>query len=389
MIPRVLPTNPHSRDHRIISSIRADADVAEERVEQIVTLEVPRGYEEGTRLDLYLSRFLPNVSRTKVQRGIKEGYVRVNDEVVDKPSYSVQPQDVIVCKILRPPPIEAQPEPIPLEIVFEDDDLIIVNKPAGMVVHPAYGHRSGTLVNALLHHVGSPGLALEPEDGDALDDEALYDEDVGLSTIRAVPEVGGDPAMRPGIVHRLDKDTSGLLVVAKNDHAHRELARQFAERTIERRYLAVLWGVPDPPTGRIATEIGRDPRDRKRMAVVAEGSGKTAVTHYELIEPLSYASLCAFRLETGRTHQIRVHAQHIHHPVFGDEAYGGRAIRYGPATGSRKAFIRNLFDHLNRQALHAETLGLVHPGTGERVSFQVDPPGDMQHVIDRLRTVEG
>lgn len=358
--------------------------VDEKRIEQIVTLEVPRGYEEGTRLDLYLARFLPNVSRTKVQRGINEGFVMVNDEVVDKSSYNVQAEDVIICTLLRPPPIEAQPEPIPLDIIYEDDDLIIVNKSAGMVVHPAYGNRTGTLVNALLHHVGSMPIDVDSDDEDDLDDDA-----VGLSTVNALPQIQGDPAIRPGIVHRLDKDTSGLLVVAKNDRTHRELARQFAERTIERRYLAILWGVPDPPTGRVETDLGRDPRDRKRMAVVPAGSGKSAVTHYELIEPLSYTSVCAFRLETGRTHQIRVHAQHMNHPVFGDETYGGCAIRYGPAGGSRKAFFRNLFDRLNRQALHAETLGFRHPGTGQKVSFQADPPGDMQRVIERLRSVDG
>lgn len=360
------------------------AGVDEERVEQIVTLEVPGGYEEGTRLDVYLARFLPNVSRTKVQRGIKEGHVLVNDAVVDKSSYSVQPDDVITCTILRPPPIEAKPEPIPLDILYEDDDLLIVNKPAGMVVHPAYGNRTGTLVNALLYHVGS-----SPIDVDSEDEEDLDDEDVGLSTVSALPTAAGDPAIRPGIVHRLDKDTSGLLVVAKNDVAHRALARQFAERTIERRYLALLWGVPSPESGRISTDLGRDPRDRKRMAVVPEGSGKRAVTQYELIEPFQYTSLCAFRLETGRTHQIRVHAQHINHPVLGDETYGGRAIRFGPADGSRKAFFRNLFKRLNRQALHAESLGFVHPATGENVSFQAAPPEDMQYAIERLRSVEG
>ena len=357
----------------------------EERIEMIVTLEVPSGYEEGIRLDRYLARFLPNVSRTKVQRGINEGCVRVNEGVVDKSSYRVQAHDVIICKILRPPPIEARPEAIPLDIVYEDDDLIIVNKEAGMVVHPAYGNRTGTLVNALLHHVGSDSIDVESDE----EEEELDDDDVGLSTVGAIPQAEGDPSIRPGIVHRLDKDTSGLLVVAKNDVAHRALAKQFAERTIRRRYLAILWGVPGSPEGRIETEIGRDPRDRKRMAVVPPGTGKIAATRYELIEPFGYLSVCAFRLETGRTHQIRVHAQHMNHPVLGDETYGGRALRYGPASSNRKAFFKNLLERMNRQALHAETLGFVHPGTGEEVSFQVDPPEDMRYAIERLRTVEG
>lgn len=357
---------------------------AEERTEQIVRLEVPSGYDEGTRLDRYLARFLPNVSRTKVQRGIKEGFVTVNKEVIDKPSYSVQAEDVIICKILRPPPIEARPEAIPLDIIYEDEDLIIVNKAAGMVVHPAYGNRTGTLVNALLYHVGSASIDVESDD-----DEELDDDDVGLSTVDAIPQVEGDPSIRPGIVHRLDKDTSGLLVVAKNDVAHRGLAKQFANRSIQRRYLAILWGTPDPPEGRIETEIGRDPRDRKRMAVVPPATGKVAATRYEVIEPFEYLSVCAFRLETGRTHQIRVHAQHMNHPVLGDETYGGRALRFGPASSNRKAFFKNLFERMDRQALHAETLGFVHPTTGEAVSFQVDPPEDMSFVIERLRTIEG
>ena len=356
----------------------------EQRIEQVVTLEVPSGYAEGARLDVYLSRFLPNVSRTKVQAGIREGRVTVNAEVVDRPSYSVQAGDTIVCTILRPPSMEARPEPIPLDIVYEDADLIVVNKPAGMVVHPAYGNRTGTLVNALLYHVGAGTIELESEN-----EEVLDDEDVGLSMVGAVSGDAEYAAIRPGIVHRLDKDTSGLLVVAKNDAAHAALARQFAERTIERRYVAVLWGIPDPPTGRIETDLGRDPRDRKKMAVRPTGTGKRAVTNYELIEPMAYTSVCTFRLETGRTHQIRVHAEHIGHPIFCDETYGGWSIRYGPATGRRKAFMRNLFNHLDRQALHAEMLGFTHPRTGQSLTFEVSIPEDMQYVIDRLRAIDG
>lgn len=355
----------------------------EQSVEQIVTLEVPPGYTEGARLDQYITRFLPNVSRTKVQRGIKEGFVTVNGRVVDRVSYSVQQGDVVVCRLMRPPPIEAAPEPIPLDIVYEDDDLIVVNKEAGMVVHPAYGNRSGTLVNALLHHVGGASIDLVVDENDGLDDD-----EIGLSTVNALPKRAGDPALRPGIVHRLDKDTSGLLVVAKNDEAHRQLARQFTDRTIRRRYVALLWGVP-PESGRIEAHIGRDPRDRRRMAVVPPGHGKHAVTHYELLEPFAFTSLAAFRLETGRTHQIRVHAAHINHPVLGDETYGGRAIRYGPSTSNRKAFFRNLFARLQGQALHAESLGFIHPRTGEEMRFRVDPPADMLEAMEKLRATEG
>ena len=368
----------------------------EERIEQVLTLEVPTGYEEGVRIDRYVTRFLPNVSRTKVQRGITEGFVTVNDEVVRKASHPVQAGDVIVCKVLRPPPIEARPEAISLDIVYEDEHLIIVNKPAGMVVHPAYGNRSGTLVNALLHHVGADTIAVEveDEDDDTEDDDTQEDDteeddveidDVGLSTLHARPDAQGDPSIRPGIVHRLDKDTSGLLVVAKTDLIHRELAKQFADHTIERRYLAVVWGLPNPSAGTIETDLGRDPRDRKKIAVLPQGKGRKAVTHFEVLEPFEHTSLVAFRLETGRTHQIRVHAASLSHPVLGDATYGGTSIRYGPVSANRRAYFRNLFVVLQRQALHAESLGFYHPGTGERVSFRVDPPADMRAAIEKLR----
>jgi 23S rRNA pseudouridine1911/1915/1917 synthase len=297
----------------------------------------------------------------------------------------VQAGDVIVCRILKLPPIEATPEAIPLDIIHEDEHLIIVNKPAGMVVHPAYGNRSGTLVNALLYHVGAGSIAVEEEEEDDELDDELEDDGIGLSTLHAVPESEGDPSIRPGIVHRLDKDTSGLLVVAKNDHIHRELAKQFADHTIQRRYVAIIWGHPDPPEGKIETDLGRDPRNRKKMAVLPRGQGKHAVTYYEVIELFEHTSLAAFRLETGRTHQIRVHAAHLRHPVLGDATYGGESIRYGHVSANRRAYFRNLFAGLQRQALHAETLGFDHPGTGEKVSFRSDPPEDMRAAIEKLR----
>ncbi len=361
---------------------------APELQETIITLEVPPGYREGGRLDRYVTRFLENASRTRVQRGIREGHVSVNGAVVDRVSYAVQAGDVIVCRIMRAPPIEAAPEAIPLDVVYEDAFLLVVDKPAGMVVHPAYGNRTGTLVNALLHHVGAGPLRFEGGEDDG-GDEAEDDEDLGLSTVNAAPARPGDVSVRPGIVHRLDKDTSGLLVVAKDDATHRALAQQFAERSIRRRYLALVWGVPDPPSGRIETSLGRDPRDRKRMAVVREGRGKHAVTHFETIEAMRCTALLAFRLETGRTHQIRVHARHIGHPVLADATYGGDVIRCGLATAKRKAFFQNLFTTMPRQALHAHTLGFRHPATGEEVDFTAPLPADMRTVLERLRAVEG
>ncbi len=354
----------------------------EEKQEVIVELEVPPGYHEEGRLDVYLARFLHNASRTKVQRGIRQGLVTVNGVVVEKPSHTVLPGDVIRCRVMRPPPLDVTPEAIPLDVVFEDAFLIVVNKPAGLVVHPAYGNRTGTLVNALLYHVGGGPLRLDGDDDEDLDD------DVGLSTLNARPAHPEDPSVRPGIVHRLDKDTSGLLVAAKDDVTHRGLARQFARRTIRRSYLALVWGVPDPPAGTIETRLGRDPRDRKRMAAVAHG-GKLAVTHYETVEAFRYTALVRFRLETGRTHQIRVHALHLGHPVLGDPVYGGQSIRYGLRTGKRRAFFANLFKTLPRQALHAHTLGFVHPQTGEAMHFSAELPEDMQYALDRLRAVEG
>ncbi|MEO0740669.1 MAG: RluA family pseudouridine synthase [Bacteroidota bacterium] len=359
----------------------AEEQPAEERIEQEVVLDVPAGQVADTRLDVYITRFLPNVTRSKVQRGIKDGRVSVNGAVVTKPSTVVQAGDRLVAKVLRPPPIELTPEAIPLDIVYEDDVLLVVNKPAGMVVHPAYGHRSGTLVNALLYHVGAGPLAYD-------DIEEEDDEDVGLATQDAGPRFEGDPVVRPGLVHRLDKDTTGLMVVAKTDAALSHLAKQFAARTTRRLYLALVWGVPDPPVQRIETELGRSPRDRKRMAVVKPGRGKHAITHLETLEAHAHTALCRFRLETGRTHQIRVHARHLGHPLFGDRTYDGNCIVYGSAVGSRAKFMANLFAALPRQALHAHTLGFAHPVTEEPMDFEAPLPDDMAHVLERLRTVE-
>ena len=355
----------------------------EEKQDTVIDLEVPAGYHEEARLDVYLTRFVQNASRTKVQRGIKDGHVTVNGEVVRRSSHTVQPGDVIRCRVRRPPPLDITPEAIPLDIVYEDDFLIVVNKAVGMVVHPAYGNRTGTLVHALLHHVGGGPLRLDGGEAEALD------EDIGLSTINAAPLRPGDPTVRPGIVHRLDKDTSGVMVVARDDATHRALARQFEQHTIQRNYLGLVWGVPDPPDGTIDASLGRDPRDRKKMAVVTQERGKHAVTHYETVEVMQFTALVRFRLETGRTHQIRVHARHLGHPILGDPTYDGRTIRYGPNTAKRRAFYDNLFDVLPRQALHAKTLGFIHPHTGEEVLFTTDLPEDMQHVLDRLRAVEG
>ena len=351
-----------------------------DKVETVLRFDVPPG-QSPTRLDHYLTEKLANTTRSRVQKGIKVGEVTVNDEVRTKPSWLVQPGDVLVARVMRPPPIELVPEAIPLDIVYEDDVLLVVDKPAPMVVHPAYGHRSGTLVNALLHHVGADALS----EGDF---EESDDDDVGLSTVAAGPRYAGDPTVRPGLVHRLDKETTGLMVVAKTDWAAAALGKQFMERTIHRRYLALVWGVPEPDAGRVEGWLGRSPRDRKKISVRPEGEGKWAATRYATVEAYRHLALVRLQLETGRTHQIRVHLQSIGHPVFGDTSYGGDRIVYGSAEGSRKAFMRNLFSRLPHQALHAAELGFVHPTTGDELRFEAPMHDAMSHVVERVSAVE-
>jgi len=356
-----------------------DAEVTRE--ENVVRVVVPESVVEERRLDKYLTRFYPDASRTKIQRSIKKGHVKVNGQDAKK-SRPVEPGDEIVFRLVRKPPMQAEPEPIPLDVVYEDEDLLVVNKPAGMVVHPAPGHRSGTLVHALLHHVQGEAVAADD------DPDASSDEQVGLSMVNALPEAPNHPIVRPGIVHRLDKGTSGLLVVAKRDRAHQPLAEQFKEHTVDRRYRALVWGHFDSPNGIIRGAVGRDPNHRQRMAVVPEDDGKWAVTHYQTIEHHPYTSEVAFRLETGRTHQIRVHTRHRDHPVFGDPKYGGQAVRAGPQTSDYRSEVAQLFDVLPHPVLHAFRLGFTHPETGERLQFEADPPSAWQTVRDRLRQLD-
>ena len=357
-----------------------DADVA--RRENVVELVVPDTEAGGPRIDKYLTRFYPEASRTKIQRAIKKGHLKVNGEDVKK-SYPVAPGDEIVFRLIRKPPMQAEPEDIPLDVVHEDEDLLVVNKPAGMVVHPAPGHRSGTLVHALLHHVEGQAVAAD-DDPAAADDEA-----VGLSMVNALPDAPDHPVVRPGIVHRLDKGTSGLLVVAKRDRAHQSLAEQFKAHTVDRRYRAIVWGRFASPRGTIEGAIGRDPRHRQRMAVVAEDQGRWAVTHYETVETHAHTSVVEFELETGRTHQIRVHARSRGHPLVGDPKYGGQRVRYGTQSDSRRAVFDRLFQALPHPALHAHRLGFTHPTTGETMRFDADPPTAWQEGLRRLRAEEG
>ncbi|PAU94213.1 RNA pseudouridine synthase [Aliifodinibius salipaludis] len=316
-------------------------------------LEVPQEETSGTRLDKYLASKIEETSRTKIQEAIKDGHITVNEKK-EKASYNIEPDDIIDVQIPTPTPPDITAEEIPLDIVYEDDDLLLVNKSANMVVHPAKGNWSGTLVNGLMWHTDELS---EPE----------------------------EDTVRPGIVHRLDKDTSGLLVVAKNDKAHRILSEYFRTKEIERTYWAIVWGTPDEKEGTITGAIGRDPHNRKRMAVVPEDKGKHATTHYKVLEYFDHLTLLELKLETGRTHQIRVHLADNNLWGFGDQKYGGDSVRYGPNTGSRKQMFQNLFASLQRQCLHAKTLGFEHPTTGEIVEFNSELPGDFQQVLGMLR----
>ncbi len=307
------------------------------------------------RLDKYLSDKLPKFSRNKIQDGVKNGNIQVNDQIV-KSNYKVKPNDVVTVTFAEEKEdFKVIPEPVPLNIVYEDDDLLVINKPAGLVVHPGNGNKSGTLVNGLLHH------------------------------LQNLP-VGSNGLDRPGIVHRIDKLTSGLMLAAKTEHALNNLAMQFFNRTIDRKYTAFVWGEPEEEIGRIEGNIGRSLKNRKLMNVFPEGDfGKTAITNYEIKEKLGYITVIQCKLETGRTHQIRVHLKHIGHPLFGDPEYGGDRILKGTTFNKYKQFVQNCLNILPRQALHAQSIGFEHPTTKEWMQFSSDLPEDMQLVLDKWR----
>lgn len=307
------------------------------------------------RIDKFLSDRLENSSRTRIQNAANAGNILVNNNTV-KPNYKIKPGDIVQVVLPTPPrEIELIPENIPLNIVYEDDDVLVVNKEPGMVVHPAYGNYTGTLVNALMWH------------------------------FRDLPLFNTGES-RPGLVHRLDKNTSGILVIAKNEYALNKLSKQFYDRTTDRRYNALIWGIPDPPEGTITGNVGRSIKDRKIMQVFKDDTeGKNAITHYKVLEDLGYISLIECKLETGRTHQIRVHFSHIKHPLFNDEEYGGNQILKGTTFTKYQQFIKNCFKILPRQALHAKSLAFNHPVTGKRLSFDSNLPDDMIQVIEKWR----
>lgn len=308
------------------------------------------------RLDKFLFDRLPNTSRTRIQAAAKAGNVLVNGRAA-KPSQKVKPLDEI--SIVLPYPqreVELLPENIPLTVLYEDAHLLVIDKPAGLVVHPGHGNWTGTLVNALLHHFGM------------------------------LPAVPGADIPRPGLVHRLDKDTSGVMVVGKTEEALAHLARQFFDRTTDRRYNALVWGDPSGDSGTVEGHIGRSPKDRTVQWVFPEGDqGKPAVTHWRVLERFRYVTLVECKLETGRTHQIRVHMQYIGHALFNDANYGGDRVLKGTTFTKYRQFVENCFSMLPRQALHARTLSFDHPVTGERMAFESPLPSDMSAVLDRWR----
>lgn len=314
--------------------------------------DVPKG-QDFLRIDKYLMHMLPNSTRNKIQNAATNGNIYVNDVPV-KSNYKVKPFDVVRI-LLSHPPFEnrVDPENIPLDIIYEDAALLMVNKEPGMVVHPGHGNYTGTLVNALAYHF----------------------ENLPMNS-----------SERPGLVHRIDKDTSGLLVIAKTEAAMTHLAKQFEAKTSEREYIALVWGNVKEDQGTIEGNIARHVKDRMQMAVFADPEiGKPAVTHYKVLERFGYVTLISCQLETGRTHQIRVHLKHIGHTLFNDERYGGHLILKGTTFTKYKQFIDNCFKTLPRQALHAKTLGFIHPTTGEMMRFDTELPQDMQDVIEKWR----
>ena len=310
--------------------------------------------QEPLRVDKFLMNFIEGSTRNKIQQAAKAGNVLVNDEIV-KPNHKVKPRDVVRV-VLAYPPAEnlLVAEDIPIDIVYEDDTVMVVNKPAGMVVHPGHGNYSGTLVNGLIHHIEN------------------------------LPTNSNE---RPGLVHRIDKDTSGLLVVAKTEFAMAHLSKQFFDRTTERLYYALVWGDVKEDEGTIEGNIGRSFNNRLQMAVFPDGDyGKHAVTHYKVLERLTYVTLVQCKLETGRTHQIRAHFKYVGHTLFNDERYGGNDILKGTTFTKYKQFVNNCFKVLPRQALHAKTLGFTHPTTGEFMRFNTEIPADIEACLAKWRT---
>lgn len=353
-----------------------------------------------TRLDAWISSKINGISRARVQSSIRAGLVSVNGRVVDKVSYAVRTGDEVNCTIAKLQPLRADAEDIPLDITYEDDHVLVVNKPPHMVVHPAPGNARGTLVNAILNHCSLPNVALTDVGWLSGADDVSEDElNINVcSTDRITCEEASSCSIRPGIVHRLDKGTSGLLVVAKDEHSHAHLAEQFKDHTVTRVYLSVTSGVPTSASGRVEVPIGRDLNNRIRMTAVTghnySGSARYAASRYKVLEVLANggAALVEWRLETGRTHQIRVHAKYMGIPLLGDELYGGTKDMalslLRPRTPSSCHFqLSDLVSSIERPCLHAMVLGFKHPCTGKYMHFSCPPPVDFAELLSQLRKI--
>ncbi len=335
------------------NTVSTESEFEDENLFEHHRFEVAKG-QSPLRVDKFLMNLIENTTRNKIQNAAELGNILVNDISV-KSNYKVKPNDVVRLMLTHPPYENLiVPEDIPIDIVYEDDQLIVLNKSAGMVVHPGHGNYKGTLVNALAFHF----------------------ENLPMNS-----------SERPGLVHRIDKDTSGLLVVAKTEFAMSYLAKQFAEKTSEREYVALVWGNVEEDEGTIEGNIDRHLTNRMQMAVFLDSEkGKPAVTHYKVLERFGYVTLVSCKLETGRTHQIRVHMKHIGHTLFNDERYGGNLILKGTTFTKYKQFVDNCFKVLPRQALHAKTLGFEHPTTKEFMHFDTQIPADLVECIDKWRT---
>jgi 23S rRNA pseudouridine1911/1915/1917 synthase len=339
-----------------IGPVNGDQQESNDELYERFTFTIDKG-QEPYRVDKFLMNRLEGATRNKLQRAINVGLVLVNNKEI-KQNYKVKPYDqIVIYSDLSPESTEIVPENIPLNIVFEDDDIIIINKPAGMVVHPGSGNYNGTLLNGIAWYLQ-----------------------------QKIPDLSEDVLPRFGLVHRIDKNTSGLLVLAKNDKTMRHLAKQFYDHTVKRKYMALVWGDVENDSGTIVAHVGRNLRHRKLFEAYPEGDhGKEAITHFTVLERFNYVTLVQCILETGRTHQIRVHMKYIGHPLFNDDFYGGDKIVKGTIFSKYKQFVENCFMICQRQALHAKTLGFIHPGTGKEVFFETELPADMSQIIEKWR----
>ncbi|MEL6593359.1 MAG: RluA family pseudouridine synthase [Bacteroidota bacterium] len=355
---------PNEEEKQLTKHYRSkDFDPEDEHNEDALfdhyTLKASPG-QRPLRVDVFLSNLLSFTTRSRIKNASQTGSITVNGKQV-KPSYKVRPNDEVKLLLPYPPPPELEPEDIPLDITYEDTQLLLLNKPAGMVCHPSLGHRSGTLIHALLWHFDHLPAPTGPSEHP-----------------------------RPGLVHRIDRDTTGLLVIAKTEYAMAHISQQFFERSTDREYRALVWGDVKEDKGTIDAHIGRHKRNRKIYMAYPDGSvGKHAITHYEVIERFGIMTLVKCKLETGRTHQIRVHMKHLGHTLFMDKEYKGDHILVGPNHKKYQQFIRNCFELMPRQALHAKTLSITHPTSGERMAFDSDLPADFSAVLEKLRRWQG